>query len=116
MPQYFQDDVEKWKSNDASTNAAEPTQCTSNVEASGPGLINLYSGFWLRRIITVQLYFHRRAKLKHTHTQMKDILMKLCQLSMFELSQFTLRDFTYKLLNVIDHLHDFEQLLLINCC
>lgn len=81
MPQYFQDDVEKWKSNDASTNAAEPTQCTSNVEASGPGLINLYSGFWLRRIITVQLYIRRRAKLKHTHTQMKDILMKLCQLS-----------------------------------
>ena len=47
MPQHLRDALEKWKSSDKSTNAAELTHCSSNAEASGPGLIN--SSFWLRR-------------------------------------------------------------------
>lgn len=35
VPQCFHDALEKWKSNDTSTNAAEATHCTHSVEASG---------------------------------------------------------------------------------
>lgn len=52
------------KSNDTSTNAAEATHCVCNVEASRPGLINLYSRFLAENKITMQLCFCRK---KHLH-------------------------------------------------
>lgn len=59
MPQQFQDPLVKWKSIDKSTNTAELTHCTSNVEAGVLSLINLNSSFLLRqkKKSTLQLYF-----------------------------------------------------------
>ena len=74
---YFQDAVEKWKSNDTSTNAAEATAC--NLEASEPGLLDLYSRF------LAEGKKHNAALFKKTKIKTIDPLHKqtLCVLSKY---------------------------------